>query len=395
MIKNYLKILVAMVFATNVMAQQISCIKNFDQIVCDKYGDVYTVSNFNIISLKKKKEKISGIRYIKLDYNKNLIGLGDNIFIKKSNNFITKNLEACNDKHKDLFDISLNGDLIFLSRTQDPFSGYFCGPLTSNGKLFIKELVSVVSYVHEPSFNLKSVCADNKGNVWILGNLGLAKYDGSSFTYYNTGNTPNYPGSTTSMQCDTLGNIWIGSKAGLVKFDGSNWLTYNTSNSGLVSNDILNISLSNDYNSIWIGTVDGFSLFNGKEWKNFNNTFDEQIPLKLSNLSMSEDTNRNLWFSSGGKGYVLCKKINQTILSTNIIKALACDNEIIIQTPFKASIFSWSTGDTTSSLKVKTAGEYSVLIFDSLGCPYSKSITINSTDLKLEQPSICMVTTEN
>lgn len=399
--------MVALVFATNLMAQQISCVKSdwFEQVACDKYGDIYVNNNSGLKSLKNNIT-LTGRWAIKLDFKKNLIALNNGDFIRISNKKVENILigDACfTDKpsRNTFFDILSNDDIIYTSLTlltTDPQGGLVCGPLKrfSDFKIFGIELKNVLSDAGGgSSYFLRNICADNKGNVWILGNKGLAKFDGSNFTYYNIGNTPNFPGLTTSMQCDTLGNVWIGSNTGLVKFDGSNWSNYNISNSGLISNDVLNIALSNDYNSIWVGTTDGFSLFNGKEWKNFNNKIDEQIPLKLGDLSMSEDTNGNLWFSSGGKGYILCKKINQTILSTNITKELVCDNEIIIQTPFKGSIYSWSTGDTTSNLKVKTPGEYNVLIFDSLGCPYSKSITINSTDLKLEQPSICMVTTEN
>ena len=405
--KNYLKLLVALVFATNLMAQKISCIKNnwFEQVVCDKYGDVYINNLSNNSGLKSLKNNITltGRWAIKLDFNKNLIALNNNSHINRISNKKVEDIligvDACFTSKpplKTTFDILANDDVLSTSAYGDGYDK-FCGPLKrfSDKKIFRTELIAVVSDVFEPSYLLRAICADNKGNAWILGNKGLAKFDGSNFTYYNTGNTTNFPVLTTSMQCDTLGNVWIGSNNGLVKFDGSNWSTYTTSNSGIISNDVLNIALSNDNNAIWVGTADGFSLFNGKEWKNFNNKFDEQIPLKLSDLSMSEDTNGNLWFSAGGIGYVLCQRINQTIFSKNITKTMACENEIIIQTPFKGSILSWSTGDTTSNIKVKAPGEYSVLIFDSLGCPYSKSITINSTDLKLEQLSICMVTTEN
>ena len=77
MVKNYLRLLVALVFATNLMAQKISCIKNdwFEQVACDKYGDVYVNNLSNNSGLKSLKNKITltGRWAIKLDFKKNLI----------------------------------------------------------------------------------------------------------------------------------------------------------------------------------------------------------------------------------------------------------------------------------------------------------------------------------
>ena len=41
-----------------------------------------------------------------------------------------------------------------------------------------------------------------------------------------------------SIAIDGSGNKWIGTWNGLAKFDGTNWTVYNTSNSGLPENII-------------------------------------------------------------------------------------------------------------------------------------------------------------
>jgi ligand-binding sensor domain-containing protein len=48
-------------------------------------------------------------------------------------------------------------------------------------------------------------------------------------------------------------NIWGG---GLAKFDGSSWTVYNSSNSGLPSNSVYAIAIDGEGNK-WIGTWGG------------------------------------------------------------------------------------------------------------------------------------------
>ena len=59
-----------------------------------------------------------------------------------------------------------------------------------------------------------------------------------------------------SLAIDGSGNKWIGPLGGVAEFDGSNWTVYNTSNSGLPDNNIFSLAIDGSGNK-WIGTYEG------------------------------------------------------------------------------------------------------------------------------------------
>ncbi len=66
---------------------------------------------------------------------------------------------------------------------------------------------------------------------------------------------PGY-GQVLSLAIDGSGNKWIGTWAGLAKFNGTNWTVYNTSNSGLPDDGVLSFAIDGSGNK-WIGTYKG------------------------------------------------------------------------------------------------------------------------------------------
>ncbi len=86
--------------------------------------------------------------------------------------------------------------------------------------------------------------ADNGG--------GLANFNGSNWTVYNTSNSGLPDDQVLALAIDGSDNIWIGTMFGLAKFDGSDWSMYRTWNSGLPDN--LVFALAIDASNIWIGT---------------------------------------------------------------------------------------------------------------------------------------------
>jgi ligand-binding sensor domain-containing protein len=83
---------------------------------------------------------------------------------------------------------------------------------------------------------------------------GLAKFDGTNWTVYNTSSSGLPYNNVNAIVVDEQGNKWIGTSiGGLAKFDGVNWTVYNTSNSGLPSNFVYTIAIDGQGNK-WIGT---------------------------------------------------------------------------------------------------------------------------------------------
>src|SRR6185437_4254286 len=88
-----------------------------------------------------------------------------------------------------------------------------------------------------PSNYVYSLALDtNRGGVWV-GSLdsGLAFFDGnSSWTVYTNNNTiPNL--SITDIKLDASGNVWIATYYGIAVFNGTKWTQYNSGNSGLAT----------------------------------------------------------------------------------------------------------------------------------------------------------------
>lgn len=112
---------------------------------------------------------------------------------------------------------------------------------------------------------------------------GLCSYDGKSFKTHGPGEV----GSVQSMAVDARGNLWMGLAGlaeggiwgyGLAKFDGKTWTHYNTENSGIPGDYISSISIAKD-GKIWMVVSDtsdlfpdlvGLVSFDGKEWKLLN-----------------------------------------------------------------------------------------------------------------------------
>lgn len=68
-----------------------------------------------------------------------------------------------------------------------------------------------------PSQSLKSVVQDQQGYMWLGTQFGLSRFDGTTFTNYNTQNSPFLPSNgVNKLLVDSSGLLWVGTKSGLV-----------------------------------------------------------------------------------------------------------------------------------------------------------------------------------
>ncbi|MGO2350735.1 ligand-binding sensor domain-containing diguanylate cyclase [Pseudoalteromonas nigrifaciens] len=71
-----------------------------------------------------------------------------------------------------------------------------------------------------PSQSLKSVVQDQQGYMWLGTQFGLSRFDGNTFTNYNTQNSLFLPSNgINKLLIDGQGFLWIGTKNGLVVID--------------------------------------------------------------------------------------------------------------------------------------------------------------------------------
>ncbi len=112
-----------------------------------------------------------------------------------------------------------------------------------------------------PDYGSRYLAIDSIGNVWITTyGKGLAKFNGSNWTFYNSSNSGIPSNYLDHITIDQTGNIWLG-VGGVTKFDGTNWTNYFSSNSGLPDNHINGISTDQNGNK-WIATANGLAIFN-------------------------------------------------------------------------------------------------------------------------------------
>lgn len=150
---------------------------------------------------------------------------------------------------------------------------------------------------------------DNRSNVWIgTFDQGLVKYDGRTWTQYNTGNSSLPNDSVSSLAIDKLNRVWVGTKNGVALLDQHTWKTYYASNSDLKAENV--ITLTTDHlNRVWVSATSkdmkksGLYLFDGTSWRFFNE--ENSIMPHYFVASMATDKNNVVWLGFGifqGKG---------------------------------------------------------------------------------------------
>ncbi|GAA60245.1 hypothetical protein P20652_2110 [Pseudoalteromonas sp. BSi20652] len=99
-----------------------------------------------------------------------------------------------------------------------------------------------------PSQSLKSVVQDQQGYMWLGTQFGLSRFDGTTFTNYNTQNSPFLSSNgINKLLVDSNGLLWIGTKSGLVVINPATFSAQEFNIKGPVR-DILEDSKG----SIWI-----------------------------------------------------------------------------------------------------------------------------------------------
>ena len=139
---------------------------------------------------------------------------------------------------------------------------------------------------------------DRAGNLWMAHYGSLEKFDGSTFTLY-----PNPPLlSNYSIAIDTNNVIWtgcLGSSAppalgGVLSFDGSTWTKYDTANSP-VSDTYMTV-YADASNNIWMGgtTVDALDKKSGSAWTSYD----------ISASPLNDRNVRDVAFDQNGAAFI-------------------------------------------------------------------------------------------
>ncbi len=122
-----------------------------------------------------------------------------------------------------------------------------------------------------PSNNLSVFEIDENGNLWLLANGAVWRYEKGNCTEFrpNILLPPQNTFEPHSVILDHSGILWIGTLGeGLLKYDDKNWYKYKVSNSGLLNN-FLNLIAIDSEGAVWIvfgQPRDSILNFDGRSW---------------------------------------------------------------------------------------------------------------------------------
>ena len=113
--------------------------------------------------------------------------------------------------------------------------------------------------------NLHSLGMDSEGKIWALHNGGLFRFDGESWTYYES------PGTyiLKDMFIDLDGRIWLTTSRGFASFLDGGWNFYTIDNAGQSDDDVSGIAVD-ARGRLWIPTDWGLTIFDGKGWTTYH-----------------------------------------------------------------------------------------------------------------------------
>jgi ligand-binding sensor domain-containing protein len=152
------------------------------------------------------------------------------------------------------------------------------------------------NYVH-------GIAIDQNGNKWFATGIdpgsgdsggGVSKFDGTTWTTYDTTNSGISSSTLTGVVIDNQNHVWVSTYGrGLTKFDGFSWTNYDISNSILPSNSVGNLMLDK-LGNVWMfcysyNSSGNFVKINGSNWSIITK------PNGIGAASMAFDNQNNLW----------------------------------------------------------------------------------------------------
>lgn len=116
-----------------------------------------------------------------------------------------------------------------------------------------------------PSSGVKTIAADDNGNVWFGCARGAVMGKNDKFTLF-TKKDGLCDESVTKITC--AGNVvWVATLNGVSKYDGS-WTSYKEAQ-GLAGNEVRDIAVDEN-GAVWCATSNGVAVFKGGSWKKYD-----------------------------------------------------------------------------------------------------------------------------
>jgi len=181
------------------------------------------------------------------------------------------------------------------------------------------------SYFDNDEIGTNSVFAveiDNEGILWIGTDIGLLKYNGTSWVKYDVNNSDLPINTVISLEIDMFNDVWIGlggsnNTGGLLKFNRTDWMVYTVANSDLPSN-VINDILADDEYRIWVATggseAGGLAMLDQNEnWVIYNNSNSGLPGIENHTSALAIDSAGCIWVGTNEGIGVLCTDQVQVI----------------------------------------------------------------------------------
>ena len=327
MVKNYIKILLAVLFATNVMGQ--------DQWLNYKYaGSISGNDVFEITEDGNENKWVLTNGGVSM-----LDGTSWKTLISQKSEFNGINWQTS-------ISLSPGIELVGDFDGNDSLRGLIAD---KQGKVWIYTKKYVMSYDGKTLLNygqkipnVTAMTFDTLGKIWVVSDFSLASFDGDTLTQIPSNNNL---GTITAISADLNGNIWVGSsnqaKNIISKFDGQNWTSYDSVSLGNI------ISIKTDLKGIvWIGHGNGLVRYDGNSW--FSAVSGEAV--KTTAVAQGP------WLEKGSFAYAFVNILGYKRLKTFADVGSSTDEGLDYDKPCKCEKFSSIYFDKKGRLWVGTIG---------------------------------------
>lgn len=165
---------------------------------------------------------------------------------------------------------------------------------------------------------------DLYGNLWVgTTENGLLYYNGVLWSYFNTANSSIPANSVNDIDIDGFGNIWITTQNNLSRFDGNTWTHWNSQNTPMIYK-LSNLEIDSA-NRIWMISHNYSTYkvvsFDGSNWTSWNHTNSPLSDVFLRTLFI--DGNDNVWITTDGTGVFVFNPNGIVENSDNLLPAPA------------------------------------------------------------------------
>ncbi len=138
-----------------------------------------------------------------------------------------------------------------------------------------------------------------------------------------------------AIQFDTSGNAWIGTDSGLTRFDGTTWTTFDTKIPGVLSSAVRTLAID-QFDNVWAGT-DWFLILFQDHGKKRTYLFDlfkqNEYPEGLNKIkSLMKDNAGNMWIATGiGIVRINCRTVADNLKQRNFPFAIFANGDTIMR----------------------------------------------------------------